>query len=116
MQSINQVILSSSFMPLFFGTTIACVALALWGLMRWGQPGAAALVAGGLLYALGMFVCTAAFNVPLNEALDRVEPGAAEAALLWSQYLVVWTRWNHLRGLCSLVACGLLLWAAGGLR
>ena len=76
MQSINREILSSGFMPLFFGTSLASLALGAWGVAHWGDAGTRALAAGGLVYVLGMFVCTAAFNVPLNEARwhpDRTE-------------------------------------------
>lgn len=38
-----------------------------------------------------------AFNVPLNNALDRVAPDSGEGATLWQTYLLDWTRWNHLR-------------------
>jgi len=109
MQSINKVILSSGFMPLFWGTTLAALVLAIWGITQWGTPGATLLVTGGLLYGLGMFGITAAFNVPLNEALDAVGPTTAGAAKLWEDYLVVWTRWNHARTVASLGASGLLL-------
>lgn len=109
MQSINKVILSSGFMPLFWGTTLAALALAIWGTTQWGTPGAPLAVLGGLLYLIGMFGITAAFNVPLNEALDAVGPTTAEAAKLWENYLVDWTRWNHARTVASLGASGLLL-------
>ena len=112
MQSINRVILSSAFMPLFWGTTVAALALAVWGGMRWGAPGMGMIASGGLLYFVGMFVCTAVFNVPLNNALDAVEPSAHEATTLWSDYLVVWTRWNHVRTVCCMGASGLVLAAA----
>jgi len=112
MQSINRVILSSLFMPVFFATSAVSLALAIWGLFRWGEPGAGFAIAGGLVYVLGMFVCTAAFNVPLNNALDVVEPDTAAAADLWTRYLRDWTRWNHVRTAASLGASGLFLAAA----
>lgn len=112
MQSINRVILSSLFMPLFFATSAASAGLVVWGALRWGQPGAMPLVAGGVIYLVGMFVCTAAFNVPLNNALDVVDPTSPQGAHLWSDYQVSWTRWNHLRTACSVVACALFVAAA----
>lgn len=112
MKSINKVILSSDFMPLFGGTTLAALVLAIWGMSRWGTPGAPILVTGCLIYVLAMFGVTAAFNVPLNEALDAVDPTTTEAANLWEDYLVVWTRWNHARTVGSLSASALLLVAA----
>ena len=35
-----------------------------------------AMVAGGALYVLGMFVVTVIFNVPLNDALAAADPRA----------------------------------------
>lgn len=109
MQSINRVILTSAFMPLFCATSLAALALVAWGSLHWSDPGANLLVAGGLLYFTGMFVCTAAFNVPLNNALDAVDPTSSAGAAVWSEYVVAWTRWNHLRTAACLAACYLLI-------
>jgi len=116
MQSINRVILKSPFMALFFGTSLASLAFAVWGVGRWEQAGSLALVAGGLIYLIGHFGFTAAFNVPLNDALDGVEPTTAEAARLWSTYLRRWTWWNHVRMAACLTSCVLFLSAAAKLH
>jgi len=108
MRSINSTILGSLFMPLFFGTTIAAGALAVLALFRFGAPGGPAMLAGGLIYVIGMFVCTVVFNVPLNNELARVE-APADAAAVWSRYLQDWTFWNHVRTLASTAACGLFI-------
>jgi hypothetical protein len=39
-----------------------------------------AMAAGGIIYVAGMFVCTMAFNVSLNNALAAVDPASTEAA------------------------------------
>lgn len=72
MNSINIEIVKSFFMPLFLGTTLAGVALVFFAIFRWGEAGAMAMLAGGLIYVLGMFVVTMMFNVPLNDALAAV--------------------------------------------
>jgi len=41
------------------------------------------------------------FNVPMNEALETVEPESVEAANLWTRYLTNWTAWNHVRTVAS---------------
>ena len=107
MQSINRVILRSPFMVLFFATTLVALALAVIGVWQWGAPGATAMLVGGVVYVAGMFVSTAAFNVPLNNALDRADPDSAAGADTWAHYLVVWTRWNHSRTVASALAGGL---------
>ncbi|RDZ26589.1 DUF1772 domain-containing protein [Lysobacter silvisoli] len=109
MNAINRVILRSLFMPLFWATTLAALALAGLALTR-GGPGAGAMLAGGTLYLVGMFVCTVVFNVPLNNALQAAQ-GAGEAALpVWQRYLRQWTRWNHVRTVASLGAAALFVW------
>ena len=111
MNAINAVIVQSLFMPLFLGTTLASLLLAIAAVFRWGEPGAAAMLAGGALYVIGMFVCTVVFNVPLNNALAAADPASAEAASLWARYLTDWTLWNHVRTIASTLACALFIWA-----
>jgi uncharacterized membrane protein len=107
--SINIVIVQSLFMPIFLATTAASAALAVTALLRWGEPGAMAMVAGGALYVLGMFVVTMIFNVPLNDALAAADPASHETASLWARYLTDWTLWNHVRTVSSTAACALFI-------
>ena len=109
MNAINVSIVQSLFMPFFLGTTAASAALAAIALFRWGEPGAMAMVAAGVLYVLGMFIVTMIFNVPLNNALAAVDPASSEAASVWARYLTVWTTWNHVRTVSSTVACALFI-------
>ena len=104
MNAINTVIVQSLFMPIFLGSTLSSLALAALALFRWDEPGAALWLAGGMLYFVGMFVITAAFNVPLNNALMGVAPASHEAATLWARYLTDWTWWNHVRTIASTAA------------
>jgi uncharacterized membrane protein len=108
MQSINRVILNPLFLTIFLATPAACALVALLSIGRWSEPGAAWLVAGGVVYIAGTFLITMLCNVPMNNALDAVNPAAPEAAPLWSRYLADWTRWNHVRTIASLLAAALL--------
>jgi uncharacterized membrane protein len=110
MNAINVVIVQSLFMPLFLGTPLASLLLAVTAAFRWGEPGAAAMLAGGALYVIGMFVCTAVIHVPMNNALAAVDPAGVEAASLWARYLTDWTLWNHVRTVSSTAACALFIW------
>lgn len=111
MQSINRVIVSSAFLPLFFGTTIAGLALAVLPPLFWNAGSAIYAAIGGTVYVLGMFVCTVAFNVPLNNKLAALGPTSEEAALFWQTYLRNWTLWNHLRTAASAAASTLFIYA-----
>ena len=79
MQSINVVVLRSAFMPVFLGTTLLCLAVAVLAGGDW------MLLAGSLSYLLGCFGLTGRFNVPLNHRLARVMPDSDAGAALWAQ-------------------------------
>jgi len=109
MQSINRTILSSGFMPLFFGTTLTSLAAAIIGALSLSSPGAVFALLGGVLYVAGMFLVTVFGNVPLNNALDAADPDSPEGAATWQRYLTTWTRWNHLRTIASTLAAILFI-------
>lgn len=111
MNSINVEIQRSLFMPLFVGSSLSSLALAVIGLLRWGAPGASAALAGGLIYFIGMFVVTMVCNVPRNNALARSDPASPTGAALWALYLREWTFWNHIRTLASTAALMLFVMA-----
>ena len=104
MQSINITAINPLFMTALFGTAAACIFLAVFALLRWHQPGAVYLLVGSLLYLVGTVLVTIAFNVPMNEALARVDPGSIDGASLWASYLTNWTNWNHIRAAAALAA------------
>jgi uncharacterized membrane protein len=108
MQSINIAVINPLFMVVFLGTAAACIFLAVSSLLRWHQPGAAYLLLGSLLYLVGTVLVTIVCNVPLNEALARVEPGSTGSANLWVSYLANWTVWNHIRTAAALAAAAAL--------
>ena len=109
MNAINVDIVRSLFMPLFLGTTVAGAALVVMGALRFGEPGAVGMIAGGGLYVIGMFVVTVALNVPLNDALAAVQPSSPEAGAAWTTYLKDWVFWNHVRTVASAGASALFI-------
>ncbi|MEL4073369.1 anthrone oxygenase family protein [Ochrobactrum sp. GPK 3] len=111
MNAINNVILRSPFMPLFLTSTLAALILTVIALFQWQQPGSVAIISGGVIYLLGMFICTVAFNVPLNDALAVVDPSSAQGVEVWSHYLRDWTFWNHIRTVASIFSSVLCIYA-----
>lgn len=107
MNMINGVILQSLFMPLFFGSTLVSIAIAVFC----GQhPESRLLVLASSIYVIGMFLVTFFFNVPLNKRLAaKVNPD--KLIETWEHYLKYWTRWNHIRTVSSLLAFFLYLYA-----
>jgi uncharacterized membrane protein len=109
MQSINIMAIAPLFMMVLFGTAAACILLTISALSKWHQPSSGYLLLGSLLYVIGTVLVTIAFNIPLNNALAKVEPGSPEGATLWASYLTTWTNWNHVRTLTALAAAALII-------
>ncbi|WP_101951553.1 DUF1772 domain-containing protein [Mycobacterium sp. 3519A] len=99
----------------YFGATVLAVAVGVAALTRLNQPGSWWLLIGAVLGILGAVV-TIAFNVPLNNHLDAVNPDGlslTDAAGEWRAYFSVWTAWNHVRTATSLIGAAVMLF---GLR
>ena len=102
MQSINVAVINPWFLTPYFGIAVLSVLLSITAVLRWHEPGAAYVVAGGVFYFLGTFLVTMLFNVPRNNALAAVAATSTEGAALWADYLIAWTKWNHLRTIAAL--------------
>ncbi|MFB3046143.1 MAG: DUF1772 domain-containing protein [Acidiferrobacterales bacterium] len=102
MQSINVAVINPWFLTPFLGMVVLSVLLSIAAVLRWHEPGAGYVVAGGLFYFLGTFLVTMLFNVPRNNALAAVAATSTEGAALWADYLIAWTKWNHVRTIAAL--------------
>ncbi|TXH35899.1 MAG: DUF1772 domain-containing protein [Rhodospirillaceae bacterium] len=111
MQSINLRAVTPWFMSLLFGTALLCLATGVLAVLDWTSPDSAWLLAGSILYLAGVILVTMMGNVPLNNALAAHVPDTAEAAVFWTRYLAVWTRWNHLRTMSPTGAAGCFILA-----
>jgi len=111
MQSINIVVINPWFFSAFFGTAVLSIAAIVVALMRWQDPRAAYLLAGGIVYLVGTILVTMVCNVPRNNALAALAPESPEAAKYWLNYLSTWTAWNHVRTSAPLVSAALFTWA-----
>jgi uncharacterized membrane protein len=99
MQSVNRTAVRPVFMTLLFGTALLCLVVGGWELAGARRP---AVLAGVVLYLVGVVGVTAAVNVPLNDAL-------AVADVPWADYLRRWTAWNTVRAVASLASGALLV-------
>lgn len=109
MNAINVTVINPSFLGVFMGTTVVCAALAIWSLTSLGDPRAWLVLAASVIFVVGCFGVTMAFNVPLNDRLAAVTADQAEG--LWRTYLTVWTRWNTVRTIAPLVSTALFVLA-----
>lgn len=103
MQRINVVVLNPAFLALFVGTAAVAGLCGAGAVLAWGSVRAALLLAAAVLYVVGCFGVTAAFNVPRNERLARLDPDSAAAAW-WPAYQREWVRWNHVRTVAAAAA------------
>jgi uncharacterized membrane protein len=111
MQQINIAAVRPGLMAAMFGTAAACAALSRVDRCAGAVSAECGSVAGGVLYLAGSVGVTAAYHVPLNNALAELDPNASETEAVWQDYLRRWTAGNHLRTIGCLAAAALYLWA-----
>src|SRR5215212_6971163 len=90
---------NAPFLLAYLGAALLAIAVGAVAVVQFGRPGSGWLLAGAIFGVLGA-VITIAFNVPLNNQLDAVDPAAvslADAAAQWQSYFTTWTAWNHAR-------------------
>jgi uncharacterized membrane protein len=100
-----------AFLLAYLGAAVLAVALGVTAAVQLRQPGSWYLLVGAVFGVLGA-VITMAFNVPLNNHLDAVDPAGlsvADAAREWQAYLSTWTAWNHVRTATGFVGAVLML-------
>ncbi len=110
MQRFNRRALLPPFLIPFFGAALASVLVlvcAFFVPQRWGW------VAGtGAVLHLASFLVTVVYNVPRNEALDRLDPRDPRVPAAWAQYLREWSTANRLRASFAILAIPVLVPAA----
>jgi uncharacterized membrane protein len=112
MQAVNSLIQNPVFFVLFFGAALSTLFLAATSALHLSRTGSTLLLLGSLLYLVGTFAVTVAFNVPLNNSLSAYSAVAFDAAQFWQNYVAQWLKWNHIRTITSVSATVLLTWAA----
>ncbi len=108
MNAINDVIVNTLFLPLFFGSTLWYAGLMVWTFSDWQGDRSLMVLAAATLYIVGMFAVTAFGNVPLNNRLKAQAKHDAALQSYWGEYQEAWTRLNHLRTVSCMAACALL--------
>lgn len=111
MQSINVVVINRWFMAAFLGTVALGILAAMAALILWPRPAAIWMLIGAVLYGIGTFGVTVAFNVPRNNTLARLDAQSAEAAAYWPRYVDEWTTWNHVRTAAAIAAAAAFILA-----
>jgi uncharacterized membrane protein len=117
MQQINKAIEN----PVFFATFLGSPVLALWALIRERRSGAretARWIAIALILNLIGLVITFAFNIPLNDDLEKAGDPAriADVPQVLDDFEGPWVAWNIVRGVAltaSLCALARALYLCG---
>ena len=104
MQSINVVVINPRFFAAFFGAALLSIAAVIVTFATGDGTGRTAIVVGAAAYLVGCIGVTVAGNVPLNDRLAAVDAETDEGARTWDEYLVRWTRFNHVRTVACVVA------------
>jgi uncharacterized membrane protein len=111
MSSVNRAILNGWFAIAFGGAPLFTAVALLLHLGAGHRAPLPWLVAALVLY-LAQLVITFAVNVPLNNALDAVDPGTDDLAAARGRFEAPWVRWNLVRTLLVTGAFGALIGAA----
>jgi uncharacterized membrane protein len=95
----------------FFAATILSLVVGVMAVVQLNHPGSWWVLIGAIFGILGGII-TMAFNVPLNNHLDAVNPdglSVVDAAREWQAYFSPWTAWNHARTVTAFVGAVLML-------
>jgi uncharacterized membrane protein len=110
MQAINREVFRWVFMTLFIGLAPVSLVIAVNGGVFVGGGAGTLMVLAGLVYVIGCFAVTVLFNVPMNEALAKMDLTSDAARRYWTDtYLPRWTFWNTVRTLACATSSALLL-------
>ena len=109
MNTINLVILNSPFMILFFFSSFIAFILFLENLILYKLMSNEGF--SSLIFLLGMFICTATKNVPLNNKLADFDFNDSNynPEIEWNDYYKNWIKWNHVRTTSCFTSMVLLL-------
>lgn len=110
MQVINREVFRWIFMTLFLGMAGVSVLISGYAWVGLGGPAGVLIGIAALVYLIGCFGVTVAFNVPMNEALAGMDLSSDDTRDYWFQsYIPRWTCWNSVRTGVAAISSALLL-------
>lgn len=104
MRRINVVIVNPPFLAAFLGAAVLLPVAALLAWWTGADAAAGWFAAAACLYGIGTFGVTVAFNIPLNDALERLGDVPAAPETEWPAFAGPWNRWHGVRTAASLLA------------
>ena len=112
MNKINDVIVNTAFLPVFFISTLWYAGLIVWSFADWQQLQSVLEISAAVIYIAGMFGITVFGNVPLNNSL-RLSADEKALSKRWGQYYRAWVPLNHIRMMSCIFSCVLLILSSG---
>ena len=112
MQMINRTVFRSVFLVMLLGLTPLSLGFAAYAYFNLSGAAQVWIMIGAVIYVVAVFLVTMLGNVPMNNRLDNMPFAAADTATYWQTYGRVWTGWNHVRTLGSLVTATCFLVAS----
>lgn len=100
------------FMFVWVGSVLLLVTAALVGLWTLAGVSRLLLILAAVIYLLGVQAPTVRVNIPLNNQLQRIDPGRmSETARRRARddFEQRWNHWNAFRTVCASVVSGLLV-------
>lgn len=115
MQQINRTVLKTQFVAGVLSIAPLSILLAAYGIWAFNGAALLALLLAPAIYVPTVFLMTMVGNVPMNNKLDRLDHTSKEAADYWPIYGKIWTRFNHVRSIGSILTAALYLVASATL-
>jgi len=112
MQQINRDVIKTQFVAGILSIAVFSVLFALYSLAVFEGAALFTLILAALVYIPSVFLMTMFGNVPMNNALARLDHDSLDARFYWKKYTRTWTLLNHARSLGSILTSGLYVIAA----
>jgi uncharacterized membrane protein len=110
MQVINREVFRWIFMSLFLGLALVSILVFGCSMVHLSGPGASLIAPADVIYFIGCFGVTIAFNVPTNQALAGMDLSDDVTRDYWHRvYVPRWTLWNTVRTMACAVSSTLLM-------
>lgn len=110
MQIINREVFRWVFMTLFLGMAALSALIVVYGALNFAGGPHLLIILGALVYLIGCFAVTVFFNVPMNEALAKMDLSTDATRDYWTGiYLPHWTMWNTVRTCACALAAAMML-------
>ena len=113
-QAIDRVIQNNQplFILVWVGSVLAVGTAAVLSVWEPGRIGRALAISAAALYLVGVQLPTVTVNVPLNNQLQKLDPGTmseADRRRARNEFEPRWNRWNRIRTACASLVTLLLL-------